>query len=291
MIDLPWHDTRRMLRKYAVTPKKKMGQTFLTDAVVARKIVEAAEVSESDHVLEIGGGLGILTVWLAQRARKVTVIEIDSKLARALRERFTDSNNLEIIQGDALVVPLPEVDKVVANLPYSISSEITFRLIDECEFDVAVLMYQKEFAERLLAKPGSREYSRLSIDIQYKMVIEPVILVPANKFYPEPAVDSIVVKMHKRTEGPFARDERIFYWIVHGLFAYPNKHLRKALRIWFKNIGVEKEQADRLITATNGIVDGTERLRSLSLGKLVRLADETLCLVEDGTLPDPRSES
>ncbi len=288
MIDLSWDDAKRVLKKYGLTPRKRRGQSFLVDAQVARNIVEAASITKADHVLEIGGGIGILTEWLAIAADRVTVIEIEPALVRALRERFAKFENVEIVQGDALKVPLPETNKVVANLPYSISSEITFRLIREGVFEYAVLMYQKEFADRLLAAPGTSTYSRLSIDVQYKMIVEEILRIPANKFYPQPAVDSTVVKMYRRREGPFARDERIFYWMVHGIYAYPNKFLRRALRIWFKNIGAEDSLVDNLIAMCDGMIDGTERLRRLQLEVLVHIADCILDLVNQGVLPDPR---
>ncbi|MHA1771262.1 MAG: 16S rRNA (adenine(1518)-N(6)/adenine(1519)-N(6))-dimethyltransferase RsmA [Candidatus Thorarchaeota archaeon] len=287
---LSWHDTTRMLEAYGFKPKKKRGQTFLVDSLVARNIAEAAKITKTDHVLEIGGGLGALTEWLASSAGRVTVIEIEPVLVKILRSRFGNRENVEIINGNALVVPLPKVNKIVANLPYSISSEITFRLIREGEFEYAILMYQKEFADRLLAVPGTQTYSRLSIDVQYKMIVEKLLQVPASKFYPRPAVDSVVVKMKRRTKGPFAKDERVFYWMIHGIFAYPNKVLKKAVRIWFKNLGVERSLVDSLIGSCRDAVDGSERLRTLSMEILVHLADCILDLVEKKLLPDPRGD-
>ncbi|MCF2135822.1 MAG: 16S rRNA (adenine(1518)-N(6)/adenine(1519)-N(6))-dimethyltransferase RsmA [Candidatus Thorarchaeota archaeon] len=287
---LSWHDTTRMLESYGFIPKKRRGQTFLVDSRVAKSIVEAAKVTNKDHVLEIGGGVGALTEWLAPRAGRLTVIEIEPVLVQILRKRFGDHENVEIIKGDALTVPLPSVNKVVANLPYSISSEITFRLIREVEFEYAILMFQKEFADRLFAVLGTQTYSRLSIDVQYKMVVEKLLEVPASRFYPRPAVDSIVVRMKRRTEGPFAKDEQVFYWMVHGIYAYPNKILRKALRIWFKNMGAEKPLVETLIKTCGDVVDGSERLRALSMEVLVHLADCILELVEKKQLPDPRDD-
>jgi len=153
-------EVRSSLRKYGITPRKKLGQSFLINSSIAREIVKAASLKRNDDVLEIGGGLGVLTRWLVETARNVFVVEKDHGLADALRDLFAENKNLEVIEGDALEVQLPKVNKVVANLPYSISSPVTFRLLDCVGFKQAVLMYQKEFAQRLLSKPGTIAHRR-----------------------------------------------------------------------------------------------------------------------------------
>ena len=202
---------RSLLRKYSVTPDRNLGQSFLVNPVVARKIVESANLDSDSRVLEIGGGLGMLSEMLAESAGRVYIVEIDKKLVLALREILSEYSNVEIIQGDALTIDLPEVDRVVSNLPYSISSPISFRLLEEAKFQFAILMYQSEFAQRLFAEPGSSNYSRLSVGIQYLAHIQEVMYVPATDFYPIPAVDSMVVRVDLRTEGPFARDKDILF--------------------------------------------------------------------------------
>ncbi|MFW9892690.1 MAG: 16S rRNA (adenine(1518)-N(6)/adenine(1519)-N(6))-dimethyltransferase RsmA, partial [Candidatus Thorarchaeota archaeon] len=230
-------EIRILLNRYKVKPRKKYGQSFLKSHAIAREIVQLAKVSSKDSVLEIGGGLGMLTRWIAAEAGKVHVIEIEPGLIKALNDVSRGFGNLEIIEGDALTVSLPDANKVVANLPYSISSEITFRLLRELNFESMVLMYQKEFASRLVAKPGSSEYSRLTVNVQYHAKAELMMDVSADMFYPVPAVDSTVVRITPRTEGPHAKDESIFHWMIGGIYLYPNKNVRKAFRIWFKNIG------------------------------------------------------
>ncbi len=282
---------RSLLRKYSVTPDKNLGQSFLVNPVIARKIVESANLDSDTVVLEIGGGLGMLSEKLAEHAGRVYIVEIDKRLVLALREILSEYSNVDIIQGDALTVDLPEVDRVVSNLPYSISSPITFRLLEEAKFQFAVLMYQSEFAQRLVAKPGSSNYSRLSVDVQYAARIQEIMHVPATDFYPVPVVDSMVVRVELRKDGPFAKDKRILFWLVHGIFSYPNKVLRKALRIWFKNLGQDRSLVNEVIRKTAGVVDGTERLRGLDQEELVVLADVLLELIEDGKIPDPRGKS
>lgn len=279
---------KSLLRKYGVKPSKKRGQSFLKNPTVAKDMVNAANITRTDTVLEIGGGLGILTEAIAREADQVYVIEIAPELVRALRALFREQDNIHIIEGDALTVALPQVTKVVSNLPYSISSEITFRLLRELKFDQAVLMYQKEFAQRLYADPGTQDYSRLTINIRYQAEVESLMEVPATLFYPVPAVDSVVVRIKHQTERPRARSDFVFHWMVNGLYSYPNKTLKKALRIWFRNLGVNRELAEPTINKCGGCLKGDERLRTIDVDELVILADAILGSVEDGTLPDPR---
>ncbi|MGY5881192.1 MAG: 16S rRNA (adenine(1518)-N(6)/adenine(1519)-N(6))-dimethyltransferase RsmA [Candidatus Thorarchaeota archaeon] len=281
-------EIRALLKRYKVKPTKKRGQSFLKSQSVARSIVSAAGISKEDTVLEIGGGLGILTKQLVQEAKYVHVVEIDSGLVKALRNLFIDCDNVSIIEGDALKVSLPSVTKIVSNLPYSISSEITFRMLREIEFEQAVLMYQKEFAQRLHATPGTSEYSRLSVNIGYQAEVEHLFDVPANMFYPVPAVDSVVVRLKHYTQGPRAKDDVVFFWIINGIFPYPNKHLRKALRIWFRNLKVDKNLADIVLESCKECPKGDERLRTITIEKLVNLSDSLLHYIEAGELPDPR---
>lgn len=281
-------DIRRLLKRYKVTPKKKRGQSFLSSHSIARNIVELAELSAEDEVLEIGGGLGVLTRQIAEKARHVHVIEIDSRLVKALSDVAKNFNNVSIIEGDALTVDLPRVNKIISNLPYSISSEVTFRILTEMEFEEAILMYQKEFSSRLVANPGTSEYSRLTINIQYYAEVEEILEVPASMFYPVPAVDSTVVRVMPRSKGPFARDDYVFHWMIRGIYPYPNKNLRKALRIWFRNLGFDKNLSDGVLKRLDGILTGDERLRSIGLDELISLADVLLDLIEDQTITDPR---
>jgi 16S rRNA (adenine1518-N6/adenine1519-N6)-dimethyltransferase len=277
-----------MLRKYCVKPDKTLGQSFLVDSEVAREMVRVAELDRDTSVLEIGGGLGILSEMVARVAGEVHVVEVDSRLADALREVLGTYSNVNIIEGDALEVDLPDVDRVVSNLPYSISSAITFRLVSEISFDFAVLMYQKEFAQRLLAEPSTRHYSRLSVDAQYLAKFQHIMEVPAHMFYPVPAVDSMVVRMESRKEGRFARNQDVFFWLVHGIYSYPNKQVRKALGIWLKNLREEKRTVDTIIERASDSIHGNERLRTLNQDTLITLADVILELIEEGVLSRSR---
>ncbi|MFW9809215.1 MAG: 16S rRNA (adenine(1518)-N(6)/adenine(1519)-N(6))-dimethyltransferase RsmA [Candidatus Thorarchaeota archaeon] len=280
-------EIRILLNRYKVKPRKKYGQSFLKSHAIAREIVQLAKVSSKDSVLEIGGGLGMLTRWIAAEAGKVHVIEIEPGLIKALNDVSRGFGNLEIIEGDALTVSLPDANKVVANLPYSISSEITFRLLRELNFESMVLMYQKEFASRLVAKPGSSEYSRLTVNVQYHAKAELMMDVSADMFYPVPAVDSTVVRITPRTEGPHAKDESIFHWMIGGIYLYPNKNVRKAFRIWFKNIGVDSTILNDLLIRVENYLEGSEKLRSIDLRTLILVSDVLYDMISEGLIIKP----
>jgi len=180
--------------------KPKHGQHFLIDQRVLNRIIRYAGLTKADTVLEIGGGTGNLTLKLKEAAGKVIVIELDRQLAIGLTHITRDSN-VTVLQGDALETPLPGFNKVVANLPYQISSKITFKLLRH-SFDLAVLMYQLEFANRMLASPGTPDYSRLSVMAQYFAGIELLETVPPSAFKPQPAVRSAILKLTPR-EPPY----------------------------------------------------------------------------------------
>ena len=202
-------------------PRPKLGQHFLRDVRYAERAVEAAELRAEDVVLEVGPGKGVLTKLLAPRCAKVVAIELDDVLADAL-----DVPKMELIRGDAAQVPLPRFDACVSNLPYQISSPFLFRLL-ACDFRVAVLMVQKEFADRLVAKPGTGDYGRLSVNAQRRAGLDIVAKVPPGAFDPPPQVDSAIVRIRPRPpafEAPANYDA-----VVERAFAQRRKKLSNSL--------------------------------------------------------------
>ena len=156
---------REVLTELGIRPTKNLGQNFLTDPSIIQSQVEFANLTNRDTVLEIGAGLGNLTLELSAHARKVITIEKDKKLGGYLKTIVPD--NVELIIGDALDLDFPRFDKIVANLPYKISSPLSFKLMDY-EFESAILMYQREFADRIVASPGSKKYGRLTVNLYYR---------------------------------------------------------------------------------------------------------------------------
>lgn len=211
--------------------KQKLGQNFLVDKRVAEREVEYANIKDNDVVLEIGPGQGILTRLLAKKAKKVIAIEIDKKLVDGLK--LSIPGNVELIHENALNIDfetLPKFNKIVSNLPFKISSPITFKLL-EYNFQLAVLIYQKEFAERMVAIPGSKDYSRLSVGVYYKTECEILEAIPKICFKPQPKVDSCTIRLIPRKDPPFfLRDEKLFFELTRILFNHRRKKIKTNLK-------------------------------------------------------------
>ena len=202
----------------------KLGQHFLMDRAAISRIANYADLGRQDNVLEIGPGSGNLTQVLASRAGHVFAVEIDPDLAAQLSGRFS---NVQVIMGDALKVQLPHYNKIVSNLPYQISSKITYRLLSQ-PFETAVLMYQWEFAERMAAAAGSSEYGRLAMVAGFFCQIEILEKVSKMAFLPVPQVDSAVVRLQPRSDRPKV-DTTEFMRLAEGLFNNRRKKVKKGL--------------------------------------------------------------
>jgi len=213
--------------------KRRKGQNFLVDPEIIEDIAKCACLSKTDRVLEIGAGTGNLTKILAERAGFVSAIEVDPRLAAELQGKF---DNVQVIRGDALKVELPDYNKVVSNLPYQISSKITYRLLTR-PFEVAVLMYQREFAQRMLTGPGDGAYGRLAMIIGYFCFAETVEMISRWSFYPTPNVESSLLKLRPRKNRPNV-DAAQFMWLVEKLFANRRKKVKKVLY----TLGVPKQK-------------------------------------------------
>lgn len=214
---------------------KRLGQNFLIDPNIVRKILSVAELHTRDSVLEIGPGRGILTEALCHVSDHVTAIEIDPRLYAHLLERHADLQNLTLVLGDAMthsLENLPIGTIVVANLPYYISTPLLFRLLDHRDrFSRLVLMLQDEVADRLIAKPGSRDYGILSVLTQYASVVTKAFKVSANCFRPRPEVGSAIVVLRMKQELELhPEEEPVFTQLVKAAFAHRRKTLVNSLR-------------------------------------------------------------
>jgi 16S rRNA (adenine1518-N6/adenine1519-N6)-dimethyltransferase len=205
----------------------KLGQHFLIDRDITERIASYAEIGRKDHVLEIGPGPGNLTESLASRAGQVYAVEIDPDLAEQLSGRVS---NVQVINEDALKVELPYYNKIVSNLPYQISSKITYRLLSQ-PFETAVLMYQWEFARRMTAAAGSEEYGRLAMTVGFFCRIEILDKVSKMAFRPVPQVDSAVVRLRPRSDRPEVDEvgAAALIRLAEGLFNNRRKKVKKGL--------------------------------------------------------------
>lgn len=266
--------TLHILKAFGLRMSKKLGQNFLIDARIVQGIVEAAEIEPGDRVLEIGPGIGTLTQGLAEAGADVTAVELDKKLPAVLKETLKAYDNVRIVPGDILKVNIPEIMgeapfKVAANLPYYITTPILMTLLERrLPITHMVTMVQKEVAERMTAKPGSRIYGALSVAVQYYTEPEIVLDVPPRSFIPAPEVMSVVVSCRVRKEPAVAvQDEKLFFRVVKAAFGQRRKTLMNAL----KGGGFSKE-AVRDALEQSGI-DPTRRGETLTLEEFGRLAD------------------
>jgi len=268
---------RTELKAHGLIPRKGLGQHFLVDRNVMNKVVEAAQVDEGDIVLEVGPGLGEMTVVLADRVRKIIAVEIDPKLAKILKNKMDRYPNVEVIREDILKIDLRQFRKagaqrikVVANLPYQISTPLLFRFIEVREvFCSLTLMLQKEVAERLVALPGGKEYGPLSIFVQMFSDVSICFHVKPSAFFPPPKVESAVIRMSWKDRPAVAiEDEEWFKKVVKGAMGYRRKTLMNAL----KHSGLVLPGASEVRLRGAGI-DPQRRSGTLTLQEFARLAE------------------
>ena len=236
----PISETYRLIKKYDIHARKKFGQNFLTDARVLDKIVAAADIGENDFVLEIGPGLGTMTRVLCEHARQVMAVEIDYDLVDILEREFTMYDNLEIVSGDILKTDIRLIAddhnqgqpiKVVANLPYYITTPIIMQLFESrAPIHSITVMVQKEVADRMMAAPGEKNCGAISLAVQYYADIYLAARVPQNCFTPRPKVDSAVIRLTLLDEHPVKpKDEKLMFDLIHAGFEQRRKTLVNAL--------------------------------------------------------------
>lgn len=277
--------TRRktLLSKYDFRFRKRWGQNFLIDKNVLTAIAETANVTVDDAVLEIGAGSGLLTEVLAERAGLVMALEIDEILCRVLAELFADHDNVTVRQGDALQMPLADFAdesnarglgdefKVVANLPYYITTPLLFYLLDgRYYWSEMTLLLQKEVAERITAAPGGKEYGALTLAVAYDTDATIAMTVPAGCFQPRPAVDSAVLHLKRRASPPQPVEERRhFQLLVRAAFNQRRKTLLNALTNG--NLGLRREEVALLLHRAD--IDGRRRGETLPFAEFAQLAN------------------
>lgn len=275
--------TRAIMETYGLTFKKSLGQNFLTDLNILKKIVAAAEVGEEDDVIEIGPGIGALTEQLAKSAHQVMALEIDSRLIPVLSETLSPYDNVKIVEQDVLKADLKELIaqnfdgrhkiKLVANLPYYITTPIVMHLIEvDVDFETIVVMMQKEVADRLAAQPGTKDYGSLSVAVQYEMDAKIAFIVPKTVFMPQPKVDSAIIALNRKDEKPDVPvDEPFFKKMVKGIFLHRRKSLWNNLQGLYGKDSSTREKLEHALK--NAEIEKSVRAERLSISQMVRLAD------------------
>ena len=250
------------------TPLRKLGQNFLVDKTARDLMVDSSHLDRSDVVLEVGPGKGFLTEALLAHAGKVIAVEKDPRFATILRSKYGRNRRLRIIQGDILKVELPRFNKVVSTPPYYISSRLVLLLVSK-RFRRVVLTLQKEFAERLAAKPGSPEYGRISVMVQHKASVELAGVIRRDSFRPVPRVDSAVVIIRKRSPEVPVMSEKLFEDMVRFMFTQRRRRARKVLRQYFERSLGHKDLAMNTFPSPPDV-----RVFQLKVSDLERLSNE-----------------
>jgi 16S rRNA (adenine1518-N6/adenine1519-N6)-dimethyltransferase len=243
--DAPTQPTLRRMREFGVRPDRELGQNFLIDSNILGVIGRAAELSQEDVVLEVGGGLGVLSEYLAARVRHVHVVEIDERLREALSDAVKGHDNVTVHWADAMRLELAALEplpgKVVANLPYGIAAGLLLRTIEELPaVELWVAMAQREVGERLAAAPGSGAYGTPSVLAQLAAEVKVVRSIPRGVFYPVPNVDSVLMSMRRRAGGAGA--SRAVRGLVAGAFAHRRKTAAGSLALAGGAPGRSREQ-------------------------------------------------
>ncbi|MDD1770434.1 MAG: 16S rRNA (adenine(1518)-N(6)/adenine(1519)-N(6))-dimethyltransferase RsmA [Methanomassiliicoccales archaeon] len=262
-------EIKALLERYGIHPTKARGQSFLIDERVADREVDHLAAGSESTVLEVGPGLGVLTERLVGKVTKAICIELDEHICHYLTDRF--DGRIELIHADALEVEFPRFDHFISNLPYSISSPLLFKTLDH-KFERGVVMVQKEFADRMVAKAGSDDYSRLSVNAYYKARCEVLEDVPRSRFWPQPEVDSSMVMLEPRAPPFKVQNERFFLSLVTMLFQHRRKKIGTVLRMTGQ---VPKESIPSL-------PDIDLRVEELEPERIGRLADAICGLRKQG---------
>lgn len=279
-----YEDTKFLMKKYGITANKKLGQNFLIDENVIDTIVNTSEISSDDLVIEIGPGLGTLTDKLLQKAGKVIAIELDVRMIDILKNRFFMYDNFEIINEDVLKVNLNELikdnkeqfalksAKIVANLPYYITTPIIMKLLEEkLDIESITVMIQKEVADRLTAIPGGRNSGAITYTVYYYATSEEVLTVPNNSFIPEPEVESEVIKLNLRKEPVIKlKDEKKFFALIKAAFMQRRKTLLNA--IGNSGLNTTKEQMEQILKELD--IDTRIRGEALTIDQFAKISEK-----------------
>ena len=268
-------------KRFDIKMSKKLGQNFLIKRGIVDEIVHAAELTVGEPVLEVGPGIGTLTQGLAQSGADVTAIELDRRLLEVLDTTLASYDNVRIIHGDVLKLDVPMIMnhkpfKVVANLPYYITTPIIMSLLEsKLPIERLVVMVQKEVALRMVAKPGTKDYGALSVAVQYYTEPDIVLDVPPKSFLPAPAVTSSVIRCVLRDKPPVdVIDEKLFFRVVKAGFA----QRRKTFANTMKTTGLSKDRIEELLAKAN--IDGQRRGETFTLQEFADVANAWAALIK-----------
>ncbi len=251
-------------------PKRSLGQNFMIESRFFQKMVDYALLNCDDTVLEIGAGLGFLTRFLREKCKMVLAVEVDARLADILREQLRGASNVKIIEGSVLKVGVPSFNKIVSIPPYQISSRLLVWLFKR-GFDCAVLVFQKEFADRLVAPVGSEDYGWLTVFTYFHAQVELLDEIPKSMFYPQPKIDSIITRLKPKRSPSFELSSEVsFQRFLQVLFTRRNRTVRNAALAYLKEAWSAKKDA---IQIADSLPLGDRRVRELTPEDIGALAN------------------
>ncbi|SHK51610.1 16S rRNA (adenine(1518)-N(6)/adenine(1519)-N(6))-dimethyltransferase RsmA [Tepidibacter formicigenes] len=272
--------TKEIVQKYGFKFSKSLGQNFLIDSNIIDRIIEGAKISEGDYVIEVGPGIGTLTREISKIAKKVVAVEIDKTLIPILKDTLGDRDNIEVINEDILKIDIKklvkeklngEPIKLVANLPYYITTPIVMKFLEE---DVSVsdivVMVQKEVADRMKANPSTKDYGTLSVAVQYYCDVDIVTKVPRTLFIPQPNVESTVIALRTHESPKYnLKDKSLFFKVVKASFAKRRKTILNALSSY--DINLNKEEIKDVLKEAG--IDEKRRGETLSIDEFAHLSN------------------
>ncbi len=267
-------ETIHLLKKYGIRPKKRLSQSFIVDEKLVRLLIESVKPKPSDVIIEIGAGIGTLTLELAKHGSRIKAVEIDPVLIRVLKDRLSCFENVDVIQGDFLKMDL-EGNVFTGNIPYHVSTPIIFKILRQ-KYDRSVITVQKEVAERIVSKPGTKSYGRLTVSIN--ILAEPCIIgsFPPSSFYPTPKVSHSVILL-KPLEKPV--DTTLLEWLLRAMFSQRNRLaitvLRKALEKLYGDMGL------LIHREVSRLIPGDKRVFELSVQDFLSLSQAISSLLND----------
>ena len=279
-----FEETKSIMKKYGIRANKSLGQNFLVNSEVVESIVNSSEISKEDMVIEIGPGLGTLTKYLIEKAGKVLCIELDTRMIEILEDRFAENTNFEVINQDVLKVDLNEIInenkkngnikhvKIVANLPYYITTPIIMKLLEEkLDIQSITVMIQKEVADRLIEIPGGKNTGAITYSVYYYCESEKIMEVPNSSFIPEPEVTSEVIKMNLRNKPAVdLENPKVMFMIIKSAFMQRRKTLLNALTN--TKVFINKEEGLQILKKLN--LEENVRAESLTIEDFANIAKE-----------------
>ncbi len=279
--------TKKIMNQYEIKANKRFGQNFLVDDAILERIIESADITKKDLVIEIGPGLGNLTEYILDSAKYALLIEIDKKMIEILNNRFLQKNNYMLLNEDILKIDIDKYIfkleeeknikfdniKVVANLPYYITTPIIFKLLqDESRINEIVVMVQKEVADRMVALPKTKDYGILTLMVEYLSDAKICFTVPKESFIPSPNVTSAIIKLKKNKKYTI-ENEKVLFDLIHSSFAKRRKKMINSLQM-SDFLEMDKNSLEKLFSSCN--IDLNVRAEELNLSQYIKISNKIL---------------